>query len=73
MQPVDPPLPSMYVHRKLPPETAPRTAHPTPHPEAEYETLWDDGTDTHALLGWSDSDVVLSFRGRVAGGLWGLR
>ena len=28
----------------------------------QWETIWDDTTDTHCVLGWSATQVVLSFR-----------
>ncbi|PSC69058.1 alpha beta-hydrolase isoform B [Micractinium conductrix] len=28
-----------------------------------FETTWDEGTDTHAVLGWSGTQVVVAFRG----------
>lgn len=27
-----------------------------------FETTWDEGTDTHAVLGWSGTQVVVAFR-----------
>ena len=29
---------------------------------SNHETIWDDATDTHSVLGWSDSQVVVAFR-----------
>lgn len=28
-----------------------------------FETIWDDTTDTHAVLGWNKTQVVVAFRG----------
>ena len=43
-----------------------------------FETIWDDTTDTHCVLGWSETQVVLAFRwalhtcsaGVLAAGHW---
>lgn len=32
----------------------------------QHAMVWDDETDTHVVLGWSDSQVVLAFRGTAS-------
>ena len=29
---------------------------------SHFETIWDDTTDTHCVLGWSETQVVVAFR-----------
>jgi hypothetical protein len=35
-----------------------------------FETIWDDTTDTHCVLGWSDTQVVVAFRWGTAWWWW---
>lgn len=39
----------------------------------QHVTVWDDKTDTHCVLGWSASQVVLAFRGTASLQVGGLR
>jgi hypothetical protein len=33
---------------------------------SHFETIWDDTTDTHCVLGWSDTQAVVAFRCETA-------